>query len=91
MDGLPGMQRGVKTALTDSVKPMKKMVGRYAPINGERRRPTRVYTLGHLILAALVGVLISVGLFVVLLRLESVAVCFGKECSQRRWEGLFKG
>ncbi|KAJ9615321.1 hypothetical protein H2200_001396 [Cladophialophora chaetospira] len=90
MDGLPGLQRGVQTAVTDSVKPIKKMIGPYAPVNGERRRPTRVFTLGHLILAALVGLLVSVGLFLVLLKLESVAVCFRKDCSRTRWEGLLK-
>jgi hypothetical protein len=31
MDGLPGMQRGVKTAQIENVKPIKKMVGPYAP------------------------------------------------------------
>jgi len=31
MDGLPGMKRGVKTAKVEDVKPMKKMVGPYAP------------------------------------------------------------
>lgn len=85
------MQRGSKTAVTDSVKPIKKMVGPYAPLNGERRRPTRAFTLGHLMLAVLVGLLISAGLFLVLLKLESVAVCFGKDCSRTRWDGLFKG
>jgi hypothetical protein len=31
MDGLPGMRRGVETAKRENVKPIKKMVGPFAP------------------------------------------------------------
>jgi hypothetical protein len=31
MDGLPGMKRGVETAKKENVKPIKKMVGPFAP------------------------------------------------------------
>ena len=31
MDGLPGMRRGVDTAKREQVKPIKKMVGPFAP------------------------------------------------------------
>ena len=40
MDGLPGMRRGVETAKREDVKPIKKMVGPFAP-SGELPR-TRV-------------------------------------------------
>ncbi len=91
MDGLPGLQRGMKTLETDKVKPMKKMVGRYAPLNGERRRSSKAFTLGHLILAALMGLFISVGAFLLLLRFGYVAVYFKKEIAGVRWEGLVRG
>ena len=81
MDGLPGMQRGVKTATSESVKPMKKMVGPYAPENGERRMRTNAkFTWEHLIHAVLLGVLGCVGLLVVAVRLGVVMVCVGMEC-----------
>jgi hypothetical protein len=85
MDGLPGLQRGVNTATTDGVKPMKKMVGPYAPVNGERRRLARAYTLGHLVVAALVGMVCCVGLFLLLVRVGVLAVCVRRECEGRRW------
>ena len=54
MDGLPGLQRGVRTAIADSVKPIKKMVGPFAPMNGPRR-PQKVFTLADIILVALLS------------------------------------
>lgn len=91
MDGLPGLQRGVATGAKDKVKPMKKMVGRYAPMNGERRRSSRAFTSAHLILAMLVGLLISMGAFALLLRFGYVAVYFKKEIAGVQWEGLVRG
>lgn len=59
MDGLPGMQRGSQTAVTDGVKPIKKMVGPYAPVSngaGDRsHRSSRVFTPLHLVLVALLS------------------------------------
>lgn len=77
MDGLPGMQRGVATSITDAVKPMKKMVGQYAPLNGERRRSNRGFMLAHIALAVLIGVLgcLGVGLMLVRLGFLVVVVC----------------
>ncbi|KIX01871.1 uncharacterized protein Z518_09598 [Rhinocladiella mackenziei CBS 650.93] len=54
MDGLPGLKRGVQTAIADRVKPIKKMVGPFAPVKGPRR-PKMIFTMGHLILVALVS------------------------------------
>ncbi|EXJ74444.1 uncharacterized protein A1O5_02740 [Cladophialophora psammophila CBS 110553] len=68
MDGLPGLQRGVRTAMTDDVKPIKKMVGPYAPTNGRSRRPNKFFTLGHLILVAILTALSTTVLVLVLLR-----------------------
>lgn len=67
MDGLPGLQRGVKTAITDDVKPVKKMVGPYAPLKGPRR-PNQVFTVGHLILVALLSAFSTVVLIFVALK-----------------------
>jgi nitrogen fixation/metabolism regulation signal transduction histidine kinase len=88
MDNLPGLQRGVNTAVTDSVKPIKKMVGRYAPVNGERRSPARVFTLRYLILAVLLVLLVAAWLFLLLIGGGLVAVCVGKACSRRGWQGI---
>ncbi len=41
MDGLPGMRRGVETAKRENVKPIKKMIGPFAPEVLPRRNPTR--------------------------------------------------
>lgn len=68
MDGLPGLQRGVKTSITDNVKPIKKMVGPYAPIKGPRR-PQQVFRAGHLILVALLSCLSTAILIFFLLNL----------------------
>jgi hypothetical protein len=66
MDGLPGMKRGVETGKTDSVKPIKKMVGQYAPVNGPRRAK-KVYSSDHLVLVAfLSSILTAVLIFLVL-------------------------
>jgi hypothetical protein len=85
MDGLPGMQRGLHTAVTDHVKPIKKMVGPYAPESGRRGSLTTprtfTFTLWHLILAAVLGALSAVALGLVVVRSGSAAVCYGKECS----------
>ncbi|KIW22765.1 uncharacterized protein PV07_11031 [Cladophialophora immunda] len=73
MDGLPGLQRGVKTALTDDVKPIKKMVGPYAPPSnggGRSRRPTGAFAPGHLILVAILSSLTTAILVLVLLRVK---------------------
>lgn len=66
MDGLPGLKRGVKTGITDSVKPIKKMVGQYAPTMGPRL-PRKVYTANHLILVGFLSSLLSVLLVLVAL------------------------
>ncbi|EXJ56587.1 hypothetical protein A1O7_06931 [Cladophialophora yegresii CBS 114405] len=81
MDGLPGMQRGVKTALTDNVKPIKKMVGPYAPEVSRVRKSTRTFTIWHLILAAVLGALSIVAVGFIVVRSGSVAVCYGRECA----------
>jgi len=67
MDGLPGMQRGLHTAVTDNVKPIKKMVGTYAPVKGPRRAQ-RVFLLRHLVLAAVLSAVSTVVLMFFLLR-----------------------
>lgn len=59
MDGLPGLKRGVQTGITDSVKPIKKMVGQYAPTTGPRL-PRKVYTVNHLVLVSFLSSLLSV-------------------------------
>lgn len=64
MDGLPGMQRGLHTAGTDKVKPIKKLVGPHAGASLARsRRPQRIFVLRHLVLAALLSSL-STAVFV---------------------------
>lgn len=66
MDGLPGMKRGVETGKTDGVKPIKKMVGQYAPVNGPRLAK-KVYSSEHLILVAfLSSILTALFIFFVL-------------------------
>ncbi|KAF2123857.1 hypothetical protein P153DRAFT_327535 [Dothidotthia symphoricarpi CBS 119687] len=56
IDGLPGMKRGVKYARENGVKPLKKMVGRYAP--GAPRTTAGVEPL-HLLLVLLLGIIIG--------------------------------
>jgi len=67
MDGLPGMQRGLHTAATDSVKPIKKMVG--PSPRGLRRPPQaqRIFVWRHLILVALLSSLGTAVLIVLFL------------------------
>src|SRR4051812_30955201 len=60
MDGLPGMKRGVETGKTDDVKPIKKMVGPYAPLANGPRPVKAVYNAGHLILVALLSSVLTV-------------------------------
>jgi hypothetical protein len=36
MDGLPGLRRGVETAKREDVKPIKKMVGPFAPTSAKK-------------------------------------------------------
>jgi len=68
MDGLPGMKRGLETGKTDNVKPIKKMVGQYAPPTNGMRPVKRAYYSEHLILAALLSsVVTAVLIFAVLL------------------------
>ncbi|KIW17240.1 hypothetical protein PV08_04431 [Exophiala spinifera] len=74
MDGLPGMQRGLHTAVTDNVKPIKKMVGPHAPrVNGQYK-PQRVFVLRHLILAAVLSAVSTVVMMFFLLRLVGVDI-----------------
>lgn len=42
MDGLPGMRRGIETGKREDVKPVRKMVGPFAPEVMPRRSPTRL-------------------------------------------------
>lgn len=68
MDGLPGMKRGIETGKTDNVKPIKKMVGQYAPPANGLRPVKKVYHSQHLILTALLSsILTAVLIFAVLL------------------------
>ncbi|OAP63917.1 hypothetical protein AYL99_03144 [Fonsecaea erecta] len=79
MDGLPGLQRGVKTAVTEDVKPIKKMVGRYAPSsNGRSCRPTKAYTPAHLILVAVLSSLTTALLVLILLRVGNERIMLGR-------------
>ncbi|RMZ68828.1 pyridoxamine phosphate oxidase family [Pyrenophora seminiperda CCB06] len=60
LDGLPGMKRGVEFAEKNGVKPLKKMVGRWAPENrgvnvGGRERLGVV----HLVLVLVLGVVMG--------------------------------
>ena len=48
-----------------------------------------MFTLGHLLLAALVGALISAGLFLLLLRLDSVALSLGKSVRGGGGKGFY--
>ncbi|EXJ88492.1 hypothetical protein A1O1_05422 [Capronia coronata CBS 617.96] len=68
MDGLPGLQRGVKTGITEKVTPIKKMVGPTAPVKGPRR-PRQAFTVGHLILVAILSFLSTAVVILFLLKL----------------------
>jgi hypothetical protein len=56
IDGLPGMKRGYEFAKANGVKPLKKMVGPYAP--KAPRRANSVEPI-HLILVLLLGIVIG--------------------------------
>ena len=60
VDGLPGMHIARETGSKEGIKPLKKMVGR-AALDGTRRRDAAAerFTLGQLILVALVSALLS--------------------------------
>ena len=66
MDGLPGLKRAINTGVTDNVKPIKKMVGQYAPTSGPRL-PRRVYTAKHLVAVGLLSAILSAFLVLVAL------------------------
>ncbi len=56
MDGLPGMRRGVETAKSENVKPIKKMVGPFAPTSEyPRTRLAGQVPIQYLIIVALLG------------------------------------
>lgn len=75
MDGLPGMQRGLHTAVTDKVKPIKKMVGPCAALaNGKYKPSQRVFVLRHLLLTAVLSAVSTVVLMFFLLRLVGVDI-----------------
>lgn len=60
VDGLPGMHIARETGSKEGIAPLKKMVGR-AALDGTRRRDaaTGRFTLGQLVLVALVSALLS--------------------------------
>ena len=67
MDGLPGMQRGLQTGLNEKVRPIKKMTGRMAIVEGrESRRPQKMFLFRHVVLVA-VASSISTAVFIFLL------------------------
>ena len=56
MDGLPGMRRGVDTAKREQVKPIKKMVGPFAPSSEfPRTRVAGQVPMLYLIIVALLS------------------------------------
>jgi hypothetical protein len=56
MDGLPGMRRAVETAKKENVKPMKKMVGPFAPTaEHPRTRVPGLVPVLYLIIVALLS------------------------------------
>lgn len=56
IDGLPGMKRGYEYAQRNGVKPLKKMVGRYAP--RAPRRAERIQVV-HLLVVLVLGMVIG--------------------------------
>ena len=56
IDGMPGMKRGVEYARQNDVKPLKKMVGRYAP---EAVRRVGGIEQIHLLLVLFLGMVIG--------------------------------
>ncbi|KAN0108245.1 pyridoxamine phosphate oxidase family protein [Hyaloscypha variabilis] len=61
MDGLPGMRRGVETAKKENVKPIKKMVGPYAPSSEcPRTRVAGQVPMLYLIIVALLSFCIGI-------------------------------
>jgi len=56
MDGLPGMWRGVETAKREQVKPIKKMVGPFAPsLEAPRTRVVGQVPMLYLIIVTLLS------------------------------------
>ncbi|KAI1392516.1 uncharacterized protein F4822DRAFT_131533 [Hypoxylon trugodes] len=53
MDGLPGMQRGLKAGRLYAINPVKKMVGPFAPKNGVNLRVFNNFQVEHLIIIVL--------------------------------------
>ncbi|KIV85196.1 hypothetical protein PV11_00923 [Exophiala sideris] len=67
MDGLPGMQRGLQTGLDEKVRPIKKMIGRMALVEGqESRRPQKIFLVRHVVLVAVMSS-VSTAVFIFLL------------------------
>jgi hypothetical protein len=61
MDGLPGMRRGVETAKRENVKPIKKMVGPFAPTSEyPQARVTGQVPILYLIIVALLSFCIGI-------------------------------
>ncbi len=61
MDGLPGMRRGVETAKRENVKPIKKMVGPFAPTSKyPRTRVAGQVPILYLIIVALLSFCIGI-------------------------------
>jgi hypothetical protein len=70
IDGLPGMKRGYDFALRNGIKPLKKMVGPYAP--RKARRASSVEPV-HLLLVLLLGIVIGGAMSLSVVTPESVA------------------
>ena len=58
VDGLPGMEIGQRIGKAEKIKPLKKFVGPYAPKGYQY--PNSGFGIEHLVLAALVGALLTV-------------------------------
>jgi hypothetical protein len=58
IDGLPGMKRGYEFAQKHGVKPLKKMVGPYAPVAGGVRRRDGIEPM-YLFVVLLLGIVIG--------------------------------
>lgn len=56
MDGLPGLEIGVKTAKEEHIAPMEKMVGPQAP---KHYRNKNRFGVGHLVLVAVISALFA--------------------------------
>lgn len=56
MDGLPGLRRGVETALKENVEPIKKMVGPYGEmVNMLRHQRANTVPAWNLVIIALLS------------------------------------